>query len=251
MAVNTPVRTPAARARDAVSRLERLGSREIRDALGPRYGIHTTRAFGVPMSAIQSLARQLGRDHALAEALWKTGWYEARLLAAMVDEPARVTRAQMNRWCRDFDNWGICDTVCFKLFDQAPHAWAAAGAWAERREEFVKRAAFALLASLALHDRQSPDERFLRALPLVERGASDERNFVKKGVSWALRGIGRRSATLRREATSLARRLAESEFAAARWVGRDALRDLTRSPPTPRRAATRRPDRGRRDGPAG
>jgi 3-methyladenine DNA glycosylase AlkD len=211
----------------AVDELRRLGSRKHRDGMA-RYAIPSDRAFGVPMGKIQALARKLGKSHALAEALWKTGWYEARTLAAYVEVPERVTPAQMDRWCRGFDNWAICDTVCFQLWDRTPHAFAKVRAWADRREEFVRRAAFALLASVALHDRESGDEPFARCLPLVERAASDERNFVKKGVSWALRSVGRRSRGLHAKSVALARRLAESPDAASRWIGKDALRDLTR-----------------------
>ena len=175
---------------------------------------------------IQVIAKRLGRDHDLADALWKTGIYEARLLTSYVDEPARVTSAQMDRWCRDFDNWGIVDTVCFKLFDQSPHAWQKVEPWSKRREEFIKRAGFVLMACLAAHDRSATDAQFLALLPLIERGADDDRNFVKKGVSWALRMIGRRSPKLRIAALALARKLAASDHAARRWIGKDALRDL-------------------------
>ena len=141
---------------DAVlATLGRLAKKQIRDALGPRYGIHVQKAFGIAMSDIQTIAKSLGRSHEMAAALWDTGWYEARLLAAYVDEPERVTPAQMEAWAQDFDNWGICDTVCFVLFDRTPHAFAKVARWALRRDEFVKRAAFALLACLALHDKKS------------------------------------------------------------------------------------------------
>jgi len=220
--------------REALAWLERRGSKRTREEMLTRYGITAPNAFGVSVSAIQQLAKRLGRDHDLAAALWDTGWYEARMLAAYVDDPARVTAAQMDRWARDFDNWGICDTVCFVLFDRTPHAWRKVTQWSGRRDEFVKRAAFALLASLALHDKRTGDEPFLRSLRLVERGASDERNFVRKGVSWALRATGRRNRALNDAAVALARRLAESSEAAARWVGKDALRELT-SPAVRRR----------------
>jgi len=218
---------PPADPREVLAELERLGTQETRDGYA-RYGIVAPRAWGVTMADIQALARRVGRSHALAAALWKSGWYEARLLAAFVEEPERVTPAQMERWCRDFDNWGICDTVCFKLFDQVPHAWEMVAAWRERDEEFVKRAAFALLASLALHDKRAGDERYLASLPWIERAAADERNFVRKGVSWALRSIGRRNRALHAAALAAARRLADSAQPAARWVGRDAFGDLTR-----------------------
>jgi 3-methyladenine DNA glycosylase AlkD len=206
--------------------LERRGTRRVRDDMVNRYGIVTPKAFGVPVGTMQQLARRLGRDHDLALELWETGWYEARMLTSFVDEPERVTAAQMDRWVRDFDNWGICDTLCFHLFDRTPHAWRKVEQWSRRRDEFQKRAAFALLASLGLHDKSTGDEPFLRSLALVERAASDERNFVKKGVSWALRAVGRRNGTLNAASVELARRLAESPDAAARWVGRDALKDL-------------------------
>jgi 3-methyladenine DNA glycosylase AlkD len=150
------------------------------------------------------------------------------MMAAFVDDPALVTPAQMDRWAGDFDNWAICDTVCFHLFDKSPYAWRKIRKWSGRRDEFVKLAAFALLASVALHDKAAPADRFLEALPLVERAARDPRNFVKKGVSWALRGIGkRRDPSLKAAAIGVAERLAASEDAAARWVGKDALRDLS------------------------
>lgn len=211
----------------AVAELKRLSSKRDWDNL-KRFGIITTKAFGVSMANIQKVAKPLGRSHALADALWKTGWYEARMLASLVDEPDRVTPAQMDRWCRDFDNWGICDTVCFKLFDQTPHAFAKVRKWSASKEEFVKRGAFALLASLALHDKHSADAAFLKTLPLIERAAIDERNFVKKGVSWALRAIGHRSAKLRKAAVEMGERLAASPDPTARWIGRDTLKDLRR-----------------------
>jgi len=194
-----------------------------------RFGIHAKNALGVSMANIQVLAKLLGTSHELAAALWKTGCYEARMLASLVDEPARVTAAQMERWCRDFDNWGICDTVCFKLFDQTPHAWEKAEAWCGRSAEFEKRAGFALLASLAGHDRKASDARFIAGLAWIEREAGDDRNFVMKGVSWALRRTATRNAKLREASAAVARRLAGSESAAARWVGKDALRDLRKA----------------------
>ena len=226
-----PARRPARRddVAAALSALERHASKRVREEMAPRYGIIAKKAFGVPMAKIQLVAKQLGRDHELALALWETGWYEARLLASMVDDPAQVTSVQMDRWVRDFDNWAVVDTVCFKLFDRTPHAFAKIEKWAKAREEFIKRAGFALLACVALHTT-SDDEDFLRSLPLIERGAEDDRNFVKKGVSWALRAIGgKKSPALRAAARELAKRLAASPNAAARWIGRAALREFARS----------------------
>ena len=207
--------------------LKRHATKGTRDGMA-RYGLPSDNALGVSVADIRALAKQIGRNHELAVALWKTSVYEARMLTAFIDEPARVTSAQMDRWCRDFDSWGICDTLCFHLFDRTPHAWEKIEKWAGRREEFVKRAAFALLASVALHDKKAADAPFLRSLRLIEEAATDERNFVKKGVSWALRAIGKRNAALHAAAVTLARRLAQSPDAAARWVGKDALRDFNR-----------------------
>ena len=216
-----------ARVDEAIAWLQKRGSKRIVDDMSSRYAIHTTQAFGVRVGTIQQLAKQLGRNQELAEALWKTGWYEARMLTAWVAEPDRITPAQMDRWARDFDNWAIVDTLCFHLFDRTPHAWRKIEQWSSHREEFVKRAGFALLASVAGHDKKSGDAPFADALPLIEQGAEDERNFVKKGVSWALRTIGRRSKALNTAAIATARKLAASNEPGARFVGKDALRELT------------------------
>jgi 3-methyladenine DNA glycosylase AlkD len=210
----------------ALESLEKMSTQRHRDNLA-RFGIDATNPLGVSMTDIQKLAKRLGRSHELAAALWETNVYEARMLTAFVDEPERVTSAQMDRWCREFDNWAICDTLCFKLFDQTPYAWAKVATWGDKRDEFVKRAAFALLASLAIHDKSAADEQFMETLPLIERAATDERNFVKKGVSWALRTLGRRNAALNEAAVAVARRLVDSPEPSARWIGRDALRELT------------------------
>jgi len=215
---------------EVLSSLEKLSNKRIRDELMPRYGINAKKAFGIGMANIHELARKLGRNHELALSLWQTGWYEARLLAAFVDEPSQVTAAQMDRWCSDFDNWGVVDTICFKLFDKTPFAFGKVAQWSKRKAEFEKRAAFALLASLSVHDKKAPNEAFSRCLPLIEKAASDDRNFVKKGVSWALRTVGRRNVELHHEAVELSRRLATSAIASERWIGRAALKELTSAP---------------------
>lgn len=226
-------KAPSATARDvagdvayALEWLERRGTRKNRDGMA-RYGIVANKVFGVSMGAMQSLAKELGRDHKLSEALWKTGWYEARMLASLVGEPDRVTPAQMERWAKSFDNWAVCDTATFVLWDRTPHAWVKVREWSGRKEEFVKRAAFAMLASLTVHDRKAPDAPFLAGLRLIEREAVDDRNFVKKAVNWALRSIGKRSRLLNQAAIAVARRLAESPDSTPRWIGKDALRELT------------------------
>lgn len=191
-----------------------------------RYGIVARKVFGVSVGTIRGYAKRLGRDHAFAEALWKSGWYEARLLAAFVDDPARVTVEQMDRWTRECENWADCDTICFHLFDKTPHVFGRVKAWSARKGEIEKRAAFALLASAALHRKADPDAPFLKALPLIARHANDGRNFVKKAAGWALRGVGLRSPACNAAAIALARTLSASDDAAERWVGRDALKPL-------------------------
>lgn len=219
--------SPAAELKRALAELKRCGTASTREGMS-RYGITAKKSFGVTVAQLKEIARQFPRSHELALALWESGWYEARMLATMVDDPRDVTPQQMESWCRDFDSWAICDTACFKLFDQSPHAWTKVWEWSTRTEEFVLRASFALLASLALHDKKASDEQFLETLVLIEQSASDDRNFVKKGVSWALRGIGSRSPDLHRACLELSRKLTASPHPTERWIGRDALNDLSR-----------------------
>jgi 3-methyladenine DNA glycosylase AlkD len=223
---------------EALAWLARHSTKRTREGMA-RYAIPSDNALGVSVADIRVLAKRLGRNHELAAALWDTGVYEARMLTSFVAEPERVTPAQMDRWCRDFDNWGICDTLCFHLFDRTPYAWDKVSKWSTLRDEFRKRAAFALLWGLTVHDKQAGDERFIQGLRLIERAASDDRNFVKKAVNMALRAIGKRNPALNAAAVAVAQRLAGSPEAAARWVGKDALRELT-SPGVIRRLATRR-----------
>jgi 3-methyladenine DNA glycosylase AlkD len=221
-------RTPSAD--EVIARLRRMATRATRDGMA-RYGLPSDKAFGVPVGKMRQYAKELGPSHELAAALWKAGWYESRMMAAFVDEPERVTAAQMDRWCADFDNWGIVDTVCFSLFDRSPHALGKVDEWSRRRDEFGKRAAFALLACLALHGRGDDDEWYAKRLALIERAATDERNFVKKGVLWALRGVAGRSAGLYAASVATATRLAKSEDASARWIGKTALREIPKRKP--------------------
>jgi 3-methyladenine DNA glycosylase AlkD len=191
-----------------------------------RFGIATGNAYGASIASIRPIARRLGRDHGLAMKLWDTGVREARVLAIFVAEPKSLTPAQMNRWASQFDSWDLCDGCAIHLFRKTPHAWKLAVAWSGRKPEFVRRLGFAMFAALAVHDKEAPDQRFAALLPVIEKTASDERNFVKKAVNWALRQIGKRNAALRRQAIAVARRLAASESASERWVGKDALREL-------------------------
>ena len=222
----------------ALDWLKARGSKSGRDGMA-RYALPSEHAFGVSVGNIQLLAKRLGKSHELAASLWTSEWHEARMLAAYVDEPARVTSAQMDRWSREFDNWGICDTVCFVLFDRTSHAWSKVKAWSSRNDEYVKRAAFALLWGLTVHDKTAVDRRFVDGLRLIEKAASDERHFVKKAVNMALRAIGKRNAALNANATATAKRLAGSSNPSARWIGRHALRELT-SPSVTRRIAQKR-----------
>lgn len=207
--------------------LKKKGSKRGIEGMA-RYGLPSTNAVGVSVGVLQGLAKQIGKDHALAAELWQSGVYEARLLATLIDDPRMVTKPQMNAWASDFDSWGICDSACFWLFDKTPFAYERAAQWTKSPREFVKRAGFALMASLSGHDKAAPDKKFLPFFPLIEKGATDERNFVKKGVSWALRGIGRRSPSLNGAALKVAKRLALREEAPCRWVGKDALRDFAK-----------------------
>ncbi|MCP4380235.1 MAG: DNA alkylation repair protein [Hyphomicrobiales bacterium] len=213
-------------AKAVLAELESLGSEANRAGMA-RYGINTDRAFGVSMTQLRPLARAHKKDHALAAALWSSGYHEARLLAVLVEDPKQVTEEQMDAWVADFDSWDLCDQACMKLFDRTPFVEDKIRIWAMDEREFVRRAAFAMLAAYAVHGKAVPDDRYRSFLPLIERHATDSRNFVKKAVNWALRQIGKRSLTLHGPALELAERLAASNDKTARWVGRDAVRELT------------------------
>ncbi|MBI4336721.1 MAG: DNA alkylation repair protein [Chloroflexi bacterium] len=205
-----------------------------------RFGINPANTLGVSVPAIRSLAREMGRDHAVAQQLWVSGVHEARILASMVDDPREVTEAQMERWAKEFDSWDVCDQCCSNLFDKTRYAYQKAVEWSSREEEFVKRAAFALMAALAVHDKKADDAAFLRFLSLIERESGDSRNFVRKAVNWALRQIGKRNASLNRAAIGAAEEVQQQGAKSARWVASDALRELT-SEKVQKRLASRLP----------
>ncbi len=207
--------------------LDRTGSPQKAAGLA-RYGLPTTNAYGIPVGTLRSQAKKIGKDHQLAMKLWQSGSLEARLLASFVADPGKLTLAQMNTWCRDFDNWGTVDTACFALFDRSPLAWNVVSPWTKHKGEFQRRAGFVMMACLAAHDKAAKDAAFLNFLPMIEKGASDDRNFVKKGVSWALRHVGHRDAALHAAAVKTATRLSKSGDSTERWVGKDVLRDITR-----------------------
>jgi 3-methyladenine DNA glycosylase AlkD len=192
-----------------------------------RFGIRPKKVYGIATPELKRMARQIGKEHSLALELWKTEIHEARVLASLVAEPTRFSARQMERWVKDFDSWAICDACCFNLFDKTKLAYAKALEWSARSEEFEKRAGFALMASLALHDKKAPDSRMLEFLPCIERESWDERNFVRKAVNWALRQIGKRNLRLNRAGIRSAKAIQKQASKAARWIAADALKELT------------------------
>ena len=192
-----------------------------------KFGIRTHNALGISVPLLKRLAREIGRDHALAQQLWNSGIHDARHLAALIDEPGKVTERQMERWVKDFDSWDVVDGCCSYLFDKTPYAYCKAVEWSRRSEEYVKRAAFSLMAVLAVHDKQAGDGKFVKFLPIIKREARDERNFVKKAVNWALRQIGKRNVKLNRAAIKAAEEIRRIDSRSARWIAADALRELT------------------------
>jgi 3-methyladenine DNA glycosylase AlkD len=195
-----------------------------------RFGIVAKKVYGGwSTPALKKLAREVGRDHALAQELWVSGVFEARALATLLAEPQKITSRQMDRWAKDFDNWAICDGACINVFRYTAMAHQKCREWSGRPEEFVKRAAFALMAGLAVADKAPSDEAFLMFLPLIRRAAVDGRNGVKKGVNWALRQIGKRNLALNRAAIALAQEIHRLDSPSARWIASDALRELKSS----------------------
>ena len=191
-----------------------------------KYGIVVERRLGVSIPNLRRMAKELGQDHKLALELWKTGIAEARFVAAMTDDPEKLTEGQMEDWVKGINSWDVCDQVCMNLFEKVPLAWKKIIDWSEREEEFVKRAAFALMACLAWHDKKAKDEKFIELFPVIIRGATDERNFVKKAVNWALRNIGKRDLNLNKAAINTAREIQQIDSKAARWIASDTIREL-------------------------
>ncbi len=206
----------------------RLNNRARPDQLAgmARYGMVIEQRLGVSIPDLRKLAKELGRDHELAVELWQTGIAEARILAAMVDDPGRVTDEQMDDWVKDINSWDVCDQVCLNLFEKTPLVWKKIIDWSSREEEFVKRAAFSLLACLAWHDKKTEDGKFIELFPVIRQGATDERNFVKKAVNWALRNIGKKNQNLNKSAIGAAKGIQQFDSKAARWIASDAIREL-------------------------
>ncbi|HEY4711439.1 MAG TPA: DNA alkylation repair protein [Dehalococcoidia bacterium] len=191
-----------------------------------KYGIAVEHRLGVSVPEMRKLAKEIGRDHKLALDLWRTGIAEARIVAGMVGDPAKLTEEQMEEWVKDINSWDVCDQVCDNLFEKNQLAWKKIVDWSEREEEFVKRTAFSLIACLAWHDKKASDEKFIELLPIIIREATDERNFVKKAVNWALRNIGKRNLNLNRAAINTAKEIQRLDSKAARWIAADAIREL-------------------------
>jgi len=192
-----------------------------------RFGINPENTYGVSIPNLREIAKELGKDHDLAQQLWVSGIHEARILASMVDDPKMTKEAQMDAWVKDFDSWDVCDQCCSNLFDKTKLAYRKAAEWSGQEEEFVKRAGFVLMAALAVHDKKAADEDFLGFLPIIERESVDERNFVKKAVNWALRQIGKRNLNLNKMAIEAAEAIEQINSRSARWVAADAIRELT------------------------
>ena len=213
-------------AQDVLKQLKAQGNPDAVAGMN-RFGIQGREMFGVSMPALRKMAREIGKDHQLATNLWASEVHEARILATLIDTPNSVTEAQMERWVQDFDSWDVCDQCCMNLFRKTPFAHAKVVEWSGREEEFVKRASFALMATLAVHDKKADNAQFEQWLLLIKREATDERNFVKKAVNWALRQIGKRNLALNVAAVQIATEIQAIDSKSARWIANDALRELT------------------------
>ena len=191
-----------------------------------RYGIAIEKRLGVSIPELRKIAKEIGKKHDLALEMWKTGISEAMILASMIDEPNKVTEKQMDEWAKDFNSWDVCDQVCMNLFDKHPLVWKKILDWSRRNEEFVKRAAFALLACLALHNKEASDQKFIDFLPVIKREATDNRNYVKKAINWALRNIGKRNPNLNKAAITFTREIQQIDSKASRWIASNAIKEL-------------------------
>ncbi len=213
-----------------IIRLKQISNRNPKDLAGMRrFGINVENALVISIPKLRALAREIGKDHALSLALWDSRIHEARILASMIDDPSLVTEEQMSRWVGTFDSWDICDQCCSNLFDKTKFSYHKAIEWSKSDKEFVKRAGFVMMAALAVHDKGADDYRFLKFLDRIEDASTDDRNFVKKAVNWALRQIGKRNKTLNNSAIDTAERISKIESKTARWIASDAIREL-RSP---------------------
>ena len=208
-----------------IANLKQRANAQAVEGMG-RFGIKPAQALGISIPTLRKMAKEIGRNQTLAVALWASGIHEARILASMIAEPQLVSIQLMEAWVNDFDSWDLCDQVCGNLFDKTPYAYQKAVQWSQQEQEFVRRAGFVMMAELAVHDKQAPDEAFLPFFPLIKQYADDERNFVKKAVNWALRQIGKRNDHLRGLALACAYDIQRMDSKTARWVAKDALKEL-------------------------
>ena len=208
-----------------IANLKQLANAQAIEGMA-RFGIRPAQALGISMPTLRKMAKEIRRNQALALALWDSGIHEARILASMIAEPQLVSAELMEKWANDFDSWDVCDQVCGNLFDKTPYAYQKATQWCQQEREFVRRAGFVMMAELAVHDKKAQDEAFMQFFPLIKQHASDERNFVKKAVNWALRQIGKRNSHLRTLALECAPEIQDMDSRTARWVAKDALKEL-------------------------
>jgi 3-methyladenine DNA glycosylase AlkD len=208
--------------------LEKLKKKAKPDQLAgmARYGMTVEKRLGVSIPELRSLAKEIGKDHELSSALWDTGIDEAIILAAMIDDPQKLSEGQMEDWVKNINSWDVCDQICMNLFGKSPLVWKKIRDWSVREEEFVKRTAFSLIACLAWHDKKAEDEKFIALLSVIREGATDERNFVKKAVNWALRNVGKRNRNLNKEAIEVAKEIQHLDSKSARWIAADAIKEL-------------------------
>jgi 3-methyladenine DNA glycosylase AlkD len=211
--------------KEVLKKLESMGDPKNVEGMA-RFGIFSAKVYGVPKPELRTLAKEIGKNHKLALKLWDSGVLDARDLASMIDDPTQVTEKQMESWVADFDNWDVCDQTTGNLFDRTPFAYKKCREWSGRREEFVKRAAFSMIAWLAVHDKKADNKRFEQFFPIIKRESTDERNFVRKAVNWALRNIGKRNITLNKRAIEVAEEIEKLDSKSARWIAKDALREL-------------------------
>jgi len=210
----------------AIAELKKNSDPKDREGMA-RFGINPKYALGVRIPVLRNLAKKIGKNHKLAQELWKTKIHEARILAGMIDNPKEVTEKQIEEWVKEFNSWDLCDQCCMNLFDKTSIVWRKAIEWPRRKEEFVRRAGFALMACLACHDKKAKDEDYLKLFPVIKKYSADERNFVRKAVNWALRQIGKRNKNLNKEAIKLAREIQKIDSKTAKWIANDAIRELS------------------------
>lgn len=214
-------------ANEIIELLKTMGSERNRSGMA-RFGINTEKAFGISMAELKPIAKEIKKNHKLALELWDYEYHEARLLAVLIDNPKEVGGEQMDSWASSFNSWDLCDQACMKLFCYTEARWDKVFEWGESEVEYVKRASFALIAGLGLHEKSKDNENFIKSLELIVRKADDERNFVKKAINWALRQIGKRNMQLREAAIDACNKILTQHpnSKSAKWVANDALREF-------------------------